>query len=146
MESLADKLLNPSILPCSCHSEAELLNGYISSQKRKHFYVHCGACRNQGVEHIESWLAILNWNKSKLSELPTVIDVPHLHLGGVSSQGISDLLEEDRLTQEGLIRDFREQQLPKNSPQFLLARAKLNWDIYALSILRAKLLLTDSSK
>ena len=67
MKALADKLLNPEILSCQCGKTPILKNTYISSEKHKHFIVYCERCSNQGMEHLEAWLAILNWNKSKLS-------------------------------------------------------------------------------
>ncbi|HVL01304.1 MAG TPA: hypothetical protein VM553_15915 [Dongiaceae bacterium] len=134
--------LKPEINFCTCGCEARLVKERSAeSEKGKlRYVVRCldEICGRQGRYTQYPWQAILEWNKSPMSEFPEDFRIPFLNLHGLGGEEIRSKLNEKRVELEQLIKKLRSEKIGGNNEQMKIARLQLMWVIYAQSWAKLK--------
>lgn len=135
--------LKPEINFCSCGCEARLIKERSAdSEKGKlRYVVRCldeEACGNQGRYTQYPWQAILEWNKSPMSEFPDDFKIPFMSLAGLGGEETRRQLNERRLALEHKIKQLRAEKVSGNTESMKIARLQLMWVIYAQSWAKLK--------
>ena len=134
--------LKPEINFCTCGCEARLVKERSAeSEKGKlRYVVKCldEGCGHQGRYTQYPWQAILEWNKSPMSEFPEDFKIPFLPLTGLGGEEIRQKLNERRLELEQKIKQFRAEKMSGNAEEMKISRLQLMWVIYAQSWAKLK--------
>lgn len=134
--------LKPEINFCTCGCEARLVKERSAeSEKGKlRYVVRCldEMCGRQGRYTQYPWQAILEWNKSPMSEFPEDFRIPFMTLHGLGGEEIRGKLNEKRVELEQLIKKLRSEKVGGNTEQMKIARLQLMWVIYAQSWAKLK--------
>lgn len=134
--------LKPEINFCTCGCEARLVKERSAeSEKGKlRYVVRCldEMCGRQGRYTQYPWQAILEWNKSPMSEFPDDFRIPFMTLHGLAGEEIRGKLNEKRVELEQLIKKLRSEKVGGNTEQMKIARLQLMWVIYAQSWAKLK--------
>ncbi len=134
--------LKPEINFCTCGCEARLVKERSAeSEKGKlRYVVRCldEMCGRQGRYTQYPWQAILEWNKSPMSEFPEDFHIPFMSFYGLSGEEIRGRLNEKRIELEQLIKKLRSEKVSGNTEAMKIARLQLMWVIYAQSWAKLK--------
>lgn len=134
--------LKPDINFCTCGCEARLVKERSAeSEKGKlRYVVRCldEMCGRQGRYTQYPWQAILEWNKSPMSEFPEDFRIPFMSFHGLAGEEIRLKLNEKRVELEQLIKKLRSEKVSGNAEQMKIARLQLMWIIYAQSWAKLK--------
>ena len=134
--------LKPEINFCTCGCEAILVKERSAeSEKGKlRYVVRCldQICGNQGRYTQYPWQAILEWNKSPMSEFPDDFKIPFMNLQDLPADDVRAKLNERRLELEQTIKQLRLEKVSGNTEQMKIARLQLMWVIYAQSWAKLK--------
>lgn len=134
--------LKPEINFCTCGCEARLVKERSAdSEKGKlRYVVRCldEVCGHQGRYTQYPWQAILEWNKSPMSEFPDDFKVPFMSLTGLGGEETRRQLNERRLSLEHQIKQLRAEKVSGNTESMKIARLQLMWVIYAQSWAKLK--------
>ena len=134
--------LKPEINFCTCGCEARLVKERSAeSEKGKlRYVVRCldEICGHQGRYTQYPWQAILEWNKSPMSEFPEDFQIPFMNLAGLSGEEIRQRLNEHRMALEQKIKQLRAEKVSGNTEEMKIARLQLMWVIYAQSWAKLK--------
>lgn len=134
--------LKPEINFCTCGCEARLVKERSAdSEKGKlRYVVRCldEMCGRQGRYTQYPWQAILEWNKSPMSEFPEDFRIPFMTFHGLAGEEIRLKLNEKRVELEQLIKKLRADKVSGNTEQMKIARLQLMWVIYAQSWAKLK--------
>lgn len=134
--------LKPEINFCTCGCEARLVKERSAeSEKGKlRYVVRCldQICGHQGRYTQYPWQAILEWNKSPMSEFPEDFSIPFMSLTDLAGEEIRSKLNERRLDLEQKIKQLRAEKVSGNTEEMKIARLQLMWVIYAQSWAKLK--------
>ena len=134
--------LKPEINFCTCGCEARLVKERSAeSEKGKlRYVVRCldEMCGHQGRYTQYPWQAILEWNKSPMSEFPEDFSIPFMTLHGMGGEEVRLRLNEKRVELEQLIKKLRADKVSGNTEEMKIARLQLMWIIYAQSWAKLK--------
>lgn len=134
--------LKPEINFCTCGCEARLVKERSAeSEKGKlRYVVRCldQICGHQGRYTQYPWQAILEWNKSPMSEFPEDFSIPFMTLTDLAGEEIRSKLNERRLDLEQKIKQLRAEKVSGNTEEMKIARLQLMWVIYAQSWAKLK--------
>lgn len=134
--------LKPEINFCTCGCEARLVKERSAeSEKGKlRYVVRCldEICGHQGRYTQYPWQAILEWNKSPMSEFPEDFSIPFMTFTGLSGEGIRQKLNERRMELEQKIKQLRAEKVSGNAEEMKISRLQLMWVIYAQSWAKLK--------
>ena len=134
--------LKPEINFCTCGCEARLVKERSAeSEKGKlRYVVRCldQICGHQGRYTQYPWQAILEWNKSPMSEFPEDFSIPFMSLTDLAGEEIRSKLNERRLDLEQKIKQLRAEKVSGNAEEMKIARLQLMWVIYAQSWAKLK--------
>ena len=112
-------------------------------KKTKSYFVVCPRCGRAGRALRKPWLAILDWNKSKLSEKPDYTTIPFFFLEHLSPQEAKEQLILIRTDLELRIKEAKlRRQLGRtntNKKYIEKLKAYLAWCIYAQSLIKVTL-------
>lgn len=130
--------LKPEINFCTCGCEARLVKERSAeSEKGKlRYVVRCldeTSCGKQGRYTQYPWQAILEWNKSPMSEFPDDFKIPFINLTGLSGEDIRQKLNTERLDLEQRIKQLKADKVSGNAEEMKIARLQLMWVIYGQS-------------
>ena len=134
--------LKPEINFCTCGCEARLVKERSAeSEKGKlRYVVRCldQICGHQGRYTQYPWQAILEWDKSPMSEFPEDFSIPVMSLTDLAGEEIRSKLNERRLDLEQKIKQLRAEKVSGNTEEMKIARLQLMWVIYAQSWAKLK--------
>lgn len=134
--------LKPEINFCTCGCEARLVKERSAeSEKGKlRYVVRCldEICGQQGRYTQYPWQAILEWNKSPMSEFPDDFNIPFMNLAGLGGEEIRQRLNERRVELEQKIKQLRADKVSGNADDMKISRLQLMWIIYAQSWAKLK--------
>ena len=134
--------LKPEINFCTCGCEARLIKERSAeSEKGKlRYVVRCldEICGHQGRYTQYPWQAILEWNKSPMSEFPEDFRIPFMTFAGMSGEEIRQKLNGVRIELEQKIKQLRAEKVSGNNEEMKISRLRLMWVIYAQSWAKLK--------
>lgn len=134
--------LKPEINFCTCGCEARLVKERSAeSEKGKlRYVVRCldEMCGRQGRYTQYPWQAILEWNKSPMSEFPEDFRIPFMSFHGLSGEEIRTRLNDRRVELEQQIKKLRTEKMGASTEPMKIARLQLMWVIYAQSWAKLK--------
>ncbi len=130
-------LFEPDLNFCVCGCEAELAHerNPQSQHGKKRYVVRCldDGCGNIGRYASYPWQAILDWNKSPLSDFPEFPEIPFMSLTGMTYDDLQQKLRDVRADLEQSVKTLKDAGKTMQQDALREAKAKLMWVIYAQS-------------
>lgn len=127
--------LKPEINFCACGCEARLVKEQAPQKGKFQYSVQCldDACGNKFSPVPFPWQAILEWNKSALSEFPDDFKIPFVNLAGLSAREIDACLRDQKSKIEVELKKLSEAKKRQSNDRLKILRLQLSWVLYGQS-------------
>lgn len=127
--------LKPEINFCACGCEARLVKEPAQQKGKFQYTVQCldDGCGNESSPAPFPWQAILEWNKSVLSEFPDDFKIPFINLAGLSAREIDVCLRDRRNKIEMELKKLSEVKKRQGGDRLKILRLQLSWVRYGQS-------------